>query len=1352
MYLDFILDIAKVGDIINITTKEQNIEGEIMKISSSLIAVRKANGAVVFCKDEDITDLKLNASNTNDSSKESIVPNDSTPNDTASVVPAPSTPKNEQTTELKQQFVTIGKYELGWDQIDRNNLISIVSEIQKSLTTTEKNTIVASNANVNEVIRRSFRVSTDEQPKLSVNTYTIIETSLMQDLLHFSIGDSLPVVIYYHQTPQFEVKGVYLTLSPNTIIGYVDLLKQAISEGHYRQAKALCYFLRSQSMGQQALRTICKLIQAMKCVNAFIKEKQESIKSATKIPKGYKEIEKQLNELIRNGEHTTAISTIDEILEQSFVDNKYKSSLLLRKAQAYSSITDYKNAQLAYSALIEFIESVGGEPKNLSHLYTELARLQAMNKTDLSDAQASVEKALRYNPQNKYAATLLDQIKTGSLSSVSISTTSNPISDNSEDDKELMLEIDDSALTISKMIDIDIKEHKFNHDLIISNGGVPSSSIAQSILEEAKSYKGTDLGERYPIYLEAAKAFSELPVGSYDLSNYMESVAFYAVYKANFLFNQFNKDIKSTNPSNILYLKRLKDSACSYYIESLNLLSNTNSNMLSMILCNYIKLNVAILNLENDQDVDLSGNFNKIFLSCINSSNAAVSEIVWKTIIEVGAASSNAWNSLWRHEKRVKTIQWRIEFNKALKDVTKQKGIYDIINRQNHSDIDTILPPGSFLKQALSCRQKRLSEYAEILSKIIKEELNIHLLSSLIDLWEHLEAYSDLFNSTETESKIQVDKILLILKPYTNRNQIERTNLLIQVQRLIEEQLSFINLNTTYYGRTFFFPLLNKWKRVIMNTLEKKIADTMPQLIVVVDPPYIVDVDGSKVVNLLVKNQGESTAEGCIMIPNVIDLSTGGSIKGKNTYSSEIPSGNNLEVPMKLPPAMNNVESIKLVMSISAIYQGKELPSKEFEFTLEKEPESTLKYEDIPWNDGPIPVEQMFKGRKQILEMLAKHYTSIERDKPYILYGLTRTGKSSILKYLRNALDKKQITIAGEQYCIATFYWDLSQASSFGNDHDMWEYLLFDQFNEYLEPYIGADGYTELNMPERPRAKELNNALTFLQKKHIYPIFFVDEFSFIKVMMDNSVVNPAFLHTLRQFSFEAKAGFIYAGTYDVDALLEDPKYGIQGQLVGCKKEQISEIDKDSAEELIQVLGDKLVFTKEAVDHIHRLSGDVPYFVQMICKYCGFYAVENKRSIIGYPELEHVIKILTGEISPSENSLVKTLPDNVFQNNMFSPADPKEVNVLITSIVHFNRENKEHPRGVSMVELQELWAAKRVSAFTAKLADSIELLTKKRVLKDALDEDLPVYTITVDLFRRWWSIHHPDITVEIGTIM
>ena len=757
-------------------------------------------------------------------------------------------------------------------------------------------------------------------------------------------------------------------------------------------------------------------------------------------------------------------------------------------------------------------------------------------------------------------------------------------------------------------------------------------------------------------------------------------------------------------------------------------------------------MNIALVDLKHGIEPNITGQFNKVFFKCISSNDDFLNIIAWSTVVVVGTASPRAWNQLTFIKGGTSGLYG------IMKRTDTRKSIYALLNRINGKQINTELLPGEFLKATFSLRKSRNEQVRNLMSKIQKVDFNLHLLSQTTELWAKIPDYIDLLNETEIESKSAIDKILTILAPYTNRNQIERTNLLIQVQQIIDGQFTFINDNTTYYGRTFFFPLLSKWKRVIMSALEKKISDTMPQLIVMADPPYIVDANGTKVVNLLIKNQGESTAEGCIMNPTVVDLATGNFIKGENKYRNEIPSGNNLEVPMKLPPTMNDVKSIKLVMSICAIYQGKELTATEFEFTLEKEPESTLNYEDIPWNESRIPIEQMFMGRKQILDMLVKHYTSIERDKPYILYGLTRTGKSSILKYLKNSLDKKQIKISGEQFCIATFDWDLSQAASFGNADDMWEYLLFDQFNEYLEQYIGASGYKELAMPERPRAKELNNALNFLHKKHIYPLFFVDEFSFIKVLMDNSVVNPAFLHTLRQFSFEAKAGFIYAGTYDVDALLEDSKYGITGQLVGCKKEQISEIDKDSAEELMQVLGKQLIFTNEAVEHIHMLSGDVPYFIQMICKYCGFYAVENKRSIIGYPELEHVIKILTGEISSSENSLVKTLPDNVFQNNMFSPADPKEVNVLITSIVHFNRENKEHPRGVSMVELQELWATKKVSAFTAKLADSIELLTKKKVLKDALDEDLPVYTLTVDLFRRWWSIHHPDISVEIGTIM
>lgn len=65
MYLEFISDIANVGDLIKITTGKQVIEGEIIKISSSLIAVKNNNGSVVLCKDEDILDLQVNPENKN---------------------------------------------------------------------------------------------------------------------------------------------------------------------------------------------------------------------------------------------------------------------------------------------------------------------------------------------------------------------------------------------------------------------------------------------------------------------------------------------------------------------------------------------------------------------------------------------------------------------------------------------------------------------------------------------------------------------------------------------------------------------------------------------------------------------------------------------------------------------------------------------------------------------------------------------------------------------------------------------------------------------------------------------------------------------------------------------------------------------------------------------------------------------------------------------------------------------------------------------------------------------------------------------------------------------------------------
>ncbi|MBD5357683.1 MAG: hypothetical protein HDR88_11875 [Bacteroides sp.] len=1350
MYLSFISDIAKPGDFISVECADGTIQGTVVKLSDAFIAIKLDNGALIVKKDEEIANVVLNPA-TICNQQDRIVDVKSSTDVKDDIIDTTPRAKGDKVRDIpiacESVNLTIGQYESIWDSIDKSKLIASIGVIKKALTKELGSIIVASNANVIEVCKRSIRVNTKEHPKLSVSTSTIIELELMNDIDSFNIGDSLPVVIYFHNI--FESKTAFLTLLPNSISGYVDLLEDAIESGHYRQAKSLCYFLLSHITEGLARTKLLSITRILKPVNAFLKEKQETRKGSIKIPKPYKKIEKEINDLVRNGNLQEAIAVIDESLSNLQLDSKYKSSLLLRKAQAFSSLKDYSGAKQSYIELISYKENTDGESRNLSHLYTELARLHAIQQ-EYEEALIAVTKALNCNPDNKYASTLVDQLRNGELNSVSVSSVADtPRIESSEKSGELILDSEETSFAISKMIDLDIIEHKYTNDSILANSGKPTLEIAEKLLKEAQAYKGTNVGEKYPLFLEAAKAYSELPVGSYDVSKYMESVAFYAVYKGHFLYNKFKNDIETNDSVNIATMKAQRDSACSYYIESLNLLSDVKGSMVGVILCNYLKLNIMMESLNSQTPIKLTGNLNRIFFSCINSDNSRIIEIAWNTVIAVCAASTKAWNQLWRYNSA-----WRRTISSAFDDDTIRHQIFKIIAIQNKCKVSYTnkLTHVQFLKKVLAFRQERLAKCAELQAAILKEDLDFHLLTKLLDKWMQMSEYVDLMNETETISKSIVDNILSFLTPYTNRNQVERTNLLIQAQAKIDEQIRFINENTTFYGRTFFFPLLKKWRRAITKLLEKKIADTLPQLIVMADPPYIVETNGIKIVNLLIKNCGESTAEGYKLTPTLTEIATRSTIKVHNNVEKEIQAGGIQEMVMKLPPEMSNAKAINLSMAISAIYQGKEVEPALFDFTVEMEPVASLSYEEIPWNDGPIPAEKMFKGRKQIIDMLTKHYTSIEKDKPYILYGLTRTGKSSILNYLRKALDKTPVMIQGDQYTIATFEWDLSQASSYGNASDMWEYLLYSQLNDYLKNYIGEDGVRELGMSDSPRAKDLKNTLDFLHKKRIYPMFFVDEFSFIKVMMDNKVLNPAFLHTLRQFSFEGKAGFIYAGTYDVDALLEDPAYGITGQLVGCKKAQINEIDRISTEELIQVLGNKLIFTEEAVKHIHMLSGDVPYFVQMICKYCGFYAVENKRTIIGYPELENVVQILTGERPAGEDSLVKSLPENVFQNNMFSPADPREVNVLISSICHFNRYSKYMPRGISMVELQELWATKNITAFRPKLADSIELLCKKKVLSVYQDEELPVYTLNVDLFRRWWTVHHPDIALEIDTIL
>lgn len=1045
-------------------------------------------------------------------------------------------------------------------------------------------------------------------------------------------------------------------------------------------------------------------------------------------------IERFINSLLQEGKTKDALSRIEELLSIETIEGKVRSNLLLKKAQTYSAMSEYESAKNAYSELIKYNESINSPSNNLSHLYTELARLQNLTKEDKDVILATLKKALKYNPNNAYASTLIEQVSSEKRVQLD--------ANNTEDDK-LMLDSEEMSTSISRMIDIDIKEHVFTHSGILKNGGASTPAIAKLIFDEAKRTRDVDLSERYPIYLEAAKAYSVLPVGSYDTQEYLEAVAYYAILKGNSLFVRFKKLLNNESPD-LIILTHIKDSACSYYVESLNLLSNIEGGHLLTIMANYLKMNIALVQLRKGETPTISGQFDKVFYNCLNSSDINLNLIAWETVVAIGTASAAAWNQLTSIKGGTGGLY------RFMASSENRQNIYSLLNRINDNPVSTDLLPGDFIKASFKNRNTRNKNFRELLSTILQYDFNIHMLGSLDDIWRTISDYLDLLSETDLESKKKGDKVLQILLPYSARqNQIERTNLLIQAQRDLEMQISFINDNTTYYGRTFFFPLFTKWKDIIQQNLQEKISKTLPVLQIFPDPPYLVK-DGSDLsVNLMIKNIGESTAEGYSLNLMLKSVDNEAEMSGKSSEDIEISVGNHIDKKVKLPQSFSNCHTIAIIADISPIYQSSLVSSNKYEFTLELEPEIALKEEDIIWKDGPKMSGPLFKGRQDIMNKLCRHYLSIERDKPYILYGLTRTGKSSILINLKNELDKRVFIKDGEEYQMLTFEWDFSEASGYGNARDMWQYFLRDTLYEELGGYLGHEYETELMIPEFPRAKDLKRILLYLKEHKKFPMFFVDEFSHLKIMLDNRVINTSFIHSLRQFSLEGLASFIYAGTYDIKELIKDPKYAITGQLVHTVEEQINEIDPQSAEELINIMRDKLTFTDEAVKHIHLLSGDVPYFIQIICKSCGFYAVEKKRRYIGKPELENVIKILTGEIEGEKDSLVTVLPKSTFQNNLYSPQDKKEVNVLITSLCNLNE--KEIPRGVSIQELHELWSKNGIEAYRPKLAEAITLLLEKKILMQSEDDFIPVYKISVDLFRRWWRVHYRDIKLAITTI-
>ena len=1048
-----------------------------------------------------------------------------------------------------------------------------------------------------------------------------------------------------------------------------------------------------------------------------------------------KQLEKELDTLIRNGEKEECLRRSYQIINESRPTPKYLRSYLDRIVNTEIALNHTTEALQSLAYLIVLTEQQSDVNVNsIGHLYITMARLYQKDN-NREEALKAILYAESVKPNNNAITKLKESIQrmdsNGINNSDSSSDTSTPINGS--------VDTNDS---ISKMLLEDVCQEAKRQELLPSNEIIPAEQLfgrAQNKRnDDTESFEG-----KAQLFLEAAGAYYNTKQTSSIM--YKISVANYARMKGHGMYARFANLIRN-NTGEFAELQALCDCACSYYIEALGIFNSLGEkNHLQELLLKYLQLHFVISQLEGGKTPDsdwedwtLKAKLQEILFGDSNEEQ----KVFFRSCIAIGASSENSWNTLSGSPDGLMPM-----FSAFRDDDNLRKKCCNLINSIENANVDSKLTSGTFLKRIIQHRRTRITKLETCLHDCLEWKFDQFDITTFVSLWDSVLEHSALMTNTDTNSQNIVKEVLNTLANYAGHRENERYRSLVTSQQILLNGQKSITETTTNYGRTFFSHLFNNWLEEIGRQIKEKEAQTLPVLSISCEPAFITkDLSGNGYISIVVTNNGDSTAESFVVTA---------SINGKKysiTHNEELSAGDCCGERF-ISPDFYEIISANVKFDLVAKYQGKELQPREYEATYEVENEDVLSDEiDIPWTISNTPEEHIFKGREKELRTLIDHYLSKDRSLTYILYGLTRTGKSSILDYLRNRIDGQILKEDSSKHILA-FKWYLNEFPyKNSTSAQFWTWALetniYDKLTDELADKVEA-AYGEDGLPPAESLSQIDfcKVVDVLNENNVIPLVTIDEFSFVRLMLKEGLIDATFISTLRNLALAGKACFVYSGTYDIKELPKEKEY-IAGQMNNTLPMPINQIEEQYANELIDACP-KIIFDERAKVYIRALSGCVPYWIQWICLACGKYAIASKHRHLGFNEVNDVVRVLTGEVQPGKRDTWESLDETNFHNNQIDPENIAE-HQLISSISYLNRESTQIERGISMDELKRLWDKYSVNEERRlSMTRALASLKDKKILYSFTDEGREVYRLSVDLFRRWWYVHHRDLDLEFS---
>ena len=1062
-----------------------------------------------------------------------------------------------------------------------------------------------------------------------------------------------------------------IVLEPGTVQEYIDLLTNTLlnSNEHNLLAKNLTFVLWRGCSNSRSR-------EATKQLRQFI---------LTRASSSHKEVvcEKDF------------ISELDSEIAAYDKAGKDYTPLLVRKAQWLSSKNRYEDAIQAYNDLIDRLKALGdSSTQNISHNYTQLALLQLkIDKPE--DARHSFNEALKYNSSNDVARRSLRKLDSPGIVGSGVH-------------MEHRTRKYDLPEIIDSVLQDDLTRHSFvDPEASMSNGNI-AITVADRLLAQAES------DDTQNSYLEAAKAYSLS--GTLDENgqqNYAKALCGYAMLKSKSLFNAVaNSSYKDKE------LLRLVDGAFCYFVSVINLSSYLGLGWTAYFR-DYLRMRIFYL-AKNKMQIDTNSFFDNHLEDFIESNklgeNLDLLIECSEVLISLGAKCPIVRDSMYGDYG--KSISYIVDL---IHSCHRKVDFFNKLNSKNKCT--HIVQQNSIEETFVKYIDQRIKQLDKLQTKInlvkkksveaLFEEKSAKAFDRVRKLSSHL---------TETDHDIAIIAVNLIksLLIFKSRTMEERQILVHSLRQEISNNLKTLNEISSYLSSELLKELWEKLLKSKSLSISTK-SHIFTELIASADGNIILSGSGSYQIPITIKNIGQVTIDN---FKAIVTFSEASQILQHEYNGKRLYPGDDVALFIDIPNVISDLKIYDYKIQLRGFNMNSWLAPREFNLTASHAVDINFIEKDIKWDfQRKETREEMFKGRKSEIDKLVETFTSIDRRKIPVVFGLTRTGKSSILLNLKSILKGYETLIDASSKNILPIYIDLSTITSLLKDHDsfirqFWVKCTYDFDSVGLQ----YDAFSP---------KSLEDIIDFVNENGMYPLFMFDEFTYVRKIIE--VEGNEFLKTIREYAIDQRAGFIYAGTYDILDIIRDPNLNPAGAFMNIDEYKIYSIqDPLDAESLIRVMEPNLCFTQSAVESIHMYSGDVPYWIQVICHYCAKYAIKHKRPVIGTKELDDVVQGILGE---KKVDGVISMSDLQFEQQQILGSDPKETKSLLFSIAYLMKD-ASNQNGVSWTRLKEFWLENNYNPDMQSIVTAKERLEDRLCILSSDIDGTSLYRFSVGLFRRW----------------